>query len=271
MTQEFFEKLTEMSKKGEPFTIATVIKAEGSTSAKPGSKAIFNNNGKRIFGWVGGGCAENEVGQESINCILENKTSILPIDLDDEVLGAGMPCGGTLEVFIEPQFMKPELVLVGHGKVVELLVEFGSLMNMNITVDDPLANTDNFPKANNLRNTKDYEQMEFNTNSYVIVATQHKGDHFVLKQALKSEAPYIALIASKKRTELTLQYVLDIGISRELLHRVQAPAGLDLGGITPEEIALSVISQIVAVQRGGSGRPLMEVKGVRIPTEKVKQ
>ena len=112
MTREFLNKLAEMGKSDEPFSVATVIKIEGSASAKPGSKAIFDQNGKRIIGWVGGGCAESETSAEAINALVDGKTRIIEIDLDDEVLGAGMPCGGTMEVYIEQYLLKSELLII---------------------------------------------------------------------------------------------------------------------------------------------------------------
>ncbi|MFW9930872.1 MAG: XdhC family protein [Candidatus Thorarchaeota archaeon] len=265
MSKDFFKKVNELNENNKIFAIATVVKIEGSASAKPGAKAIIDDNGKMIQGWVGGGCAESTVSQEALNSFKDGKTRLVSLDLDDEVLGVGMPCGGTMEVYIEPFIPKPELIIFGHGRIVEALVELGYLLNFSVIVSNPLATKELFPKAEQIITDVDTEGLVIGPQTYVVVASQHKNDHFYLKKALESKAPYIALIASKKRTELTFSYVIEMGISPEELKRVRAPAGIDLGGIAPEEIALSVISEIVANRHGGSSRPLMEVKGPRIP------
>ncbi|HKZ40979.1 MAG TPA: XdhC family protein [Candidatus Hodarchaeales archaeon] len=265
MSKEFFEKTRELSLSGEPFAVATVIKVEGSASAKPGAKAIIDHNGGMVFGWVGGGCAESTVRQEALDSFKDGQTRVLSLDLNDEVLGVGMPCGGMMEIFVEPFLSRPELLIFGHGRVVESLASLAHSINFSVTVNSSIATKEKFPTADFLIDKTENEDIPIGTNTYVVIATQHKGDHFYLKKALASSSPYIALVASKKRTELTFSYVLEAGVSPEELKRVRAPAGLDLGGTEPEEIALSIISEIVASHRGGSGRPLTEVKGPVLP------
>jgi len=264
MSKEFFKKLNELSSENKPFAVATVIKIEGSASAKPGSKAIIDINGKLLLGWIGGGCAESTVQYEALESFKDGKTRIVSLDLDDEVLGIGMPCGGMMEVYIEPYLPKPELLIFGHGKIAETLSNLGHLMNFSVSVSSALASKELFPTADELFTETNLEDISIGADTFVVIATMHKGDHFSIKKALESKAPYIALIASKKRTELTFKYVLESGISLEELKRVRAPAGLDLGGNSPEEIALSIISEIIAIRKGGSSKPLMEVKGARI-------
>ena len=265
MNEELLEKLTEMQKAREPFVVATVIRVEGSTSAKPGAKAIIDKNGKTLIGWVGGGCAESAVSQEALACLEDEQTRIVPIDLDDEVLGVGMPCGGMMEVYVEPYLPKPELLIVGHGRIAESLAMLGKFLDFVVTVNDPLADKNTFPWADRLiTDDQDFSQLLVGPDTYVVIATQHKGDHFSIKKALQGKGAYIALVASKKRSALVLKYLLETGISQEELTKVQAPAGIDIGCITPEEIALSIISEIIARRRGGSGLPMMEIKGMRI-------
>ena len=259
MSKEFFEKLVELSRKEEPFAIATVVHIEGSSSAKPGSKAIIDVKEKLLFGWVGGGCAESTVRYEAAASIKDGTTRMITIDMTDEVLGVGMPCGGTMQVYIEPVLPKPKLLIIGHGRIAETLVAIGKMMNFSVTVNSPAATREAFPAANSVVN-QPVDQMQIDNNSYVVIATQHKQDHLSLKAALEGKAAYIALIASRKRANLVLDYVLDAHVPRAELSRVRTPAGIDIGAITPEEIALSIMSQIVAVLRGGSGRPLHEVK-----------
>ncbi|HYL98882.1 MAG TPA: XdhC family protein [Blastocatellia bacterium] len=265
MSTDYFAKLLEMNTKREPFAVATVIETEGSASARPGSKAIIDSKGITVFGWVGGGCAESAVCHAAVQSFEDAQTRILVIDLNDEVLGAGMPCGGMMKVFVEPVLPKPELVITGHGRIAQALAEIGRTMDFYITVSDPAANRETFPAADRIdQEGPGYGNLRFGPNSYVVIATQHKGDHLSMKQAVEGGSAYIALIASKKRAALVLDYLLATGVPRESLDRarVRTPAGLDIGASTPEEIALSIISEMVAVRRGGSGRPMMEVKAV---------
>jgi xanthine dehydrogenase accessory factor len=170
-----------------------------------------------------------------------------------------MPCGGKMDVFIEPVSPKPELLIVGHGRIAETLARLASLVNFRVTVNDPGANPEAFPSADRLvTRDLDLSQTPIGPGTYVVIATQHKGDHLWLQKALEKEAAYIALIASAHRARLVLDYLLAEGVPAEKVARVESPAGLDLGARIPEEIALSILSRIVALRRGGSGKPLMQ-------------
>lgn len=257
----------------EPFAIATVIETRGSTSARLSAKAIFDREGGVVSGWVGGGCAESTVAHAAIECIESGEPQTIDIDLDDEVLGAGMPCGGAMRVYVEPVLPQPVLWVLGHGRVAETLSQLGAMMGFEIVVDDPMADATRFPDAARiLTDDPDYAALTPAQNDFVVVATQHKGDHQSMQQVLRSKVRYIALIASRKRTGLVLDYLRAEGFDREALACVRAPAGLDLNARTPEEIALSVISEIVMERRGGSGMAASRVKAAAIqpvPTMKV--
>jgi xanthine dehydrogenase accessory factor len=165
--------------------------------------------------------------------------------MSDEVLGVGMPCGGTMDIFIEPVLPKPELLIVGHGRIAETLAVLGDLMGFSIIVNDPGAEAGSFPQAKRLV-TDDFDLTEtpIGTKTFVVIATQHKRDHLWLEKALQGNAAYIALIASR--------YLRAAGIGEDKIATVYAPAGLQLGASTPEEIALSVVSQMVTLRRGGN-------------------
>jgi xanthine dehydrogenase accessory factor len=261
MDKDFLGKVKELFEKGDPFALATVVKTEGSASAKPGSKAIIMSSGERLMGWVGGGCAESTVQKEALASMKDGKPRYLTLDLDDEVLGVGMPCGGTMDVYVEPILSKPELLLIGRGRIVETLSEIGKLLNFTITVRDPLATKENYPHADQIvTDDPEMKSIKIGKRTYVVIATQHKGDHQAMKRVMEEGAGYVALVSSKKRAGLVFDYLREEGISSDKLKEVRAPSGLDIGSETPEEIALSIMSEIVSVLRGGSGRPLMEVK-----------
>jgi len=259
MDRDFFDRVQELLQKGEPFAIATVVRTEGSSSAKAGSKAIILNNGERLMGWVGGGCAESTVQKEALASMKDGKTRYLTLDLDDEVLGVGMPCGGKMEVYVEPVLSKPDLLIIGRGRIAEALAEMGHLLNFAVTVRDPLASKEEFPHADHLV-TEDPElnTIKIGRETFCVITTQHKGDHFAMKRVLEKEAGYVALVASRKRSGLVFDYLREEGVSEEKLREVRAPAGLDIGAESPEEIALSILSEITFIRRGGSGKPLKD-------------
>lgn len=254
MNEAMLRLLAEYNAQRKPYAVATVVETIGSVSAKTGAKAVIDGEGRVVHGWVGGGCAESSTCSTALRCLDSGEPTVLEIDLDDEVLGVGMPCGGHMRVFVEPVNPKPRLWLLGHGRVAEVLCALGETMGLEVIVNDPGATAAQYPAAQRIvTDDLDYEQLEPVAEDYVVVATQHKGDHESMQRALASKARYIALIASRKRARLVLQYLRDLGIGEATLARVQAPAGLDLGARTPEEIALSIMAQIVMTRRGGSG------------------
>jgi xanthine dehydrogenase accessory factor len=254
-----YSKAAELAGQGKSFAIATVVRVEGSSSAKRGSKAIIDAQGKIVTGWVGGGCAESTVRNEALKCIELEKPELITLDMTDELLGVGMPCGGKMDIYIEPVLPQPELLIVGHGRIAEVLATIAHLMNFSVTVNDPGADRESFPATARLV-TEDFDLSEtpIGSRTSVVIATLHKQDHLWLQKALEGNAAYVALIASRHRSKLVLDYLLATGIAAEKVEKVWAPAGLDLGAATPEEIALSIVSQMVALRRGGDVKPLKE-------------
>ena len=249
-----YKLIQEAEAGGKPFAVATVVETFGSSSAKTGAKAVVDSDGIVIAGWVGGGCAESAVRQTAMECMASGETTVMDIDLNDEVLGAGMPCGGGMRVYVEPVMPEPKLWILGHGRIAECICIFGSMTGFQVIVDDPGADAKMYPWAGSvITDDKDYSLFRPATGDFVVVATQHKGDHISMKLALKSEVARIALVASSKRAALILDYLKEEGFGTEELKRISAPAGVDIGARTPEEIALSIISEIVMVRRGGTG------------------
>jgi len=246
-------KAAEFAAQRVPFAIATVVRVQGSSSARHGSKALIDAKGKIVMGWVGGGCAESAVRSQALKCISSEQPTLITLDMQDEVLGVGMPCGGLMDVYIEPVLPQPELVIAGHGRIAETLASLGHLMNFSVIIHDPQADRQNFPHAQRIID-KDFNvtQIVFGPRTYVVIATLHKNDHLWLQRALEGEAAYVALVASAHRSRLVLDYLLAEGTPAEKIERVWAPAGLDLGAATPEEIALSIMGQIVALRRGAT-------------------
>ena len=254
MKDEIFNAIAAQRHSGNPYALATVVETIGSVSAKTGSKAVIDHSGRIVAGWVGGGCAESATCEQALACIESGETAMMEVDLDDEILGAGMPCGGHMRVYVEPVLPRPTLWIMGHGRVAECLCSMGDMLGLDVVVNDPIVDRASYPGAARLvTDDPDYEALEPKAGDFVVIATQHKGDHESMKRALASEARYIALIASRKRSRLVFDYLREEGIEERELERVMAPSGLDLGARTPEEIALCVMSEIVLVRRGGTG------------------
>jgi xanthine dehydrogenase accessory factor len=263
MAKDIFDVVQDLRASRRPFALATVVETVGSVSAKTSAKAVIDEHGRVVAGWVGGGCAESSTCHAALQCMESGQTALLEVDLNDEVLGAGMPCGGHMRVYVEPVLPRPTLWIMGHGRVAECLCSMGEMLGLDVVVNDALVDRERYPGASRLvTDDLDYSTLVPIADDFVVVATQHKGDHLSIKRALASEAGYIALIASRKRSRLVLDHLRSDGVAGAEVGRVVAPAGLDLGARTPEEIALCVMSEIVLVRRGGSGKRMRDVPEV---------
>lgn len=252
----FVRQLEARIRAGEPVAVATVVRIHGSASAKPGAKAVIDAQGRTVFGWVGGGCAESRVREEACQAMQDGQPRVIELDLDDEVLGVGMPCGGSMEVYIEPVLPAPKLLVLGHGAIAETLVRMAKDLEFEVAVNDPLAQVERFPSADVLVDEDpDYAKLDCDANTHVVIATQHRGDYDALRAVLACEPAYVGLIASNKRSALVFERLREDGLDPSC---VRAPCGLDLGARTPQEIALSILSEIVQRRRGGSARGLGE-------------
>jgi xanthine dehydrogenase accessory factor len=253
MSLDLYAKAAELTSQGKAFVVATVVRVEGSSSARRGSKAIIDAHGKVVLGWVGGGCAESAVRHEALRCLELQQPLVITLDMTEEILGVGMPCGGKMDVYIEPVLPKPDFLIAGHGRIAEAIAAFAHLLGFRVLVNDPGADQSSFPQAEQvIAEDFDLRQTPIGPNTYVVIATQHKNDHLWLQKALQGEAAYVALIARHHRAKIVLGYLAAEGVPADRLARVFAPAGFDLGAVTPEEIALSIVSQIVALRRGAA-------------------
>ncbi|AEG00591.1 XshC-Cox1-family protein [Methylomonas methanica MC09] len=257
VTFKLLEQQLALQQTRQPYVLATVVEILGSSSAKPAAKALIDRSGQVITGWIGGGCAQSMVSQTALKCLQSGEPSVIDIDLTDEIFGAGMPCGGSMRVYVEPFLPKPQLWLMGHGRIVESLCEFAHRLGFAVIVNDPQAGVAEFPTADRvINNDSRYQQLQPQAGDYVVIATHHKGDYDALTQALNSGAGYIAMVASRKRAQLVLKRLRQEGFSDDMLVRVRAPAGLDIGAKLPEEIALSIVSEMILLRRGGQGGSL---------------
>ena len=252
---------------GQPFALATVVRAERPTSAKAGAKAIITADGA-LRGWVGGSCAQPTVIREALKALQDGQPRLVrlcpPEKLGREpqngVVEVALTCisGGTLEVYIEPHLPRPQLVVVSHLPIAEALVALGRGLGYTTAVLGLDVTPERFPQADLVLDRLDFARITLTPQTYVVVATHGNYDEEALEWALNLQAEYVALVASRKRAESVLQYLRETGLADERLNRLKYPAGLDIGASTPEEIALSILAEIVQLRRRNHELPIAD-------------
>jgi len=258
MQPDFHDQFQKLHERGNPFVIATVVRAEKPTSAKVGAKAIITDDGK-LSGWIGGSCAEPTVKREAKKALQDGQPCLIRLCPPEKmgqapqegVIEIALTCisGGTLEIYIEPQLAQPHLVVIGHLATAEALVSLGKGLGWRISLIGLEVTRERYPDADQLIDELDFSKVTITKSSHVVVASHGNYDEDMLVAALQSEAPYVALIASKKRASAILQYLNESNLTQAQIARLKYPAGLDFGAVTPEEIALSILAEIIQRRR----------------------
>jgi len=243
--QDLLALAADLRRRGEPFALATVVRCERPTSAKPGAKALIRTDG-RVSGWVGGACAEPVVTREALASLRDGQPRLVVLVGEggrdpartEGLVHYPMTChsGGTLEIYVEPFLPKALLVLVGHGPVIETLATLAESAGYGVATlpGDAIGAA--------LRG------LALGPDSSVVVATHGELDEDALAQVLATPAGYVSLVASRKRAASILATLHDRGVPQERLARLKAPAGLDIGAVSPEEIAVSILAEIIHVR-----------------------
>jgi xanthine dehydrogenase accessory factor len=254
MPTDFYDRVQTLRNNGNPFAIATVVRAEKPTSAKPGAKAIITEDGA-LTGWIGGSCAEPTVKREAKKALQDGQPRLIRLcppeklgqAAQEGVIEIPLTCisGGTLEIYIEPQLAQPHLVAIGHLATAEALVSLGKDLGWRISLMGLDVTRERFPDADHVFDHLEFSQLVITENTYIVVTSHGNYDEDMLVAALQSQAPYVALVASKTRANAILQYLREANLTEEQITRLKYPAGLDLGSITPEEIALSILAEII--------------------------
>jgi xanthine dehydrogenase accessory factor len=263
MFEDFLNKTQKLMADGESFAVATVVRCLPPTSGKPGDKAIITADGK-LWGWIGGGCAQPVVAKEALKALAEERPRLVRIsprpDAPEEgIVDYTMTChsGGALDIYIEPVLPKPRLVVLGRSPVAQTLARLGKTMGyaVSMIVEEapihPHATLSAEAMADiELIPARDYslERVKVTARTFLVVATQGEGDEEAVEQALKTEAGYVAFVASKTKAEKVFDYLKTRGAGAERIQRVKAPAGLDIGATSPEEIAVSILAEIIHVR-----------------------
>jgi xanthine dehydrogenase accessory factor len=238
------ERIGELARSGQTFALATVVWRQGPSSSKQGSRAIITAEGQ-IDGWIGGACAEPVVIREAKQVMADGHARLLLLGTSDQ-FGTAVPEGmtvvpiscqseGALEVYIEPVFPVPHLVVVGRSPMAHTLAELARALDW----------------STDLLSTQDFAVGHADERSMVVVATQGHGDEDMIERAVAMRPAYLGLVASRKRAEAVLGYLADRGVPKDQLDRVHAPAGLDLGRTSHEEMAVAILAQLVQLRASG--------------------
>ncbi|NJN19400.1 MAG: YHS domain-containing protein [Oscillochloris sp.] len=259
MFDDFYLKAAELQKNGQAFATATVVRAERPTSGKPGDKAIITADGT-MYGWIGGSCAQPTVVREAQQALADGASRLIRLSPDPQaqtprpgLRDVAMNCfsGGTLEIFIEPQQPRPRLLIVGNLPAARALAELGRAMNYQVVMIDPAHTSDahsDEPIITDLRRIPQLVSGE----AYAVVATHGQYDEPALEQLLQTPARYIGLVASRRRGDEVRTYLAGLGIEARALERLRAPAGLHIGARRGDEIALSIMAEIVQLRYAAS-------------------
>lgn len=248
MYGKIFQRINELVAKDETFAVVTIVRTEGSTPRKAGAKMIVFSDGN-TFGTIGGDCVESGAVAEAVEAIKEGKSRTFNVTLEEEELGGiGMKCGGMADVYIEVVKPTSKLLIIGGGNIGAQLAKLGQIVGFSITVIDPAVKQEDFPSdVEVIPETveKGVSITEITPQTYIVIATGHKYDEPALKAVINSNAAYIGIVGSKRKAAITYKNLIDEGIPEEKFKIVHTPVGLDIGAETPEEIAVSIIAEII--------------------------
>jgi xanthine dehydrogenase accessory factor len=249
---------------GEPFALATVVRTVAATAAKAGAKAVILPDGTISEGWIGGGCARAAVLKAARDALADGRSRLVSVQPPDQLEGRGnqpgeekegvrfaknmCPSQGTMDIFVEPVLPRPQVIICGSSPVAVAIADFAKRAGFAVTVCAPAAEQVAF--ADPERRIEGYALPVKEAGArYVIVSTQGRGDEAALLAALAVDADYIAFVGSRKKAEALKQILAGRGVHPEQLAKLKAPAGIDLGAITPDEIAVSIVAEIIAARR----------------------
>lgn len=266
MFDDFYSKAADLDRQGLPFASAVVVRAERPTSGKPGDKAIITADGT-LYGWIGGSCAQPSVVREALRAMHDGESRLIRLSPDpslqvprEGLLDVAMTCfsGGTLEVYIEPHQPRPQLMIIGGLPVARALAELSQAMHYRVVMVDPSHEGQPPGYADELLSDLGVAVSRITPQSFVVIATHGQYDELALEQILQAAPCYVGLVASQARAAAIRSQLIAQGIDSQRLQAVRAPAGIDIGARRGDEIALSIMAEIVAFRRGRERSSLAE-------------
>jgi xanthine dehydrogenase accessory factor len=253
---DIFEEITKLKREGKRGALATIVNVRGSIPSVVAAKMLVREDGS-ILGTVGGGCVESDVRKGAMEVMRTEKPKTFDFNLDQRPDDdTGLVCGGSLQVFIEPVVPSPVLYIFGGGHIGLNAHKVATLAGFETIVSDDrelYANRERFPDAHEIHAGEMDEVMSGlapGDRSYIVIVTRgHRHDMNVLRWALDTPAQYIGMIGSGRKVLAVFQQLEAQGVSRENFKRVFAPIGLDVGAVTPEEIAIAIVAELIAIRR----------------------
>lgn len=257
-----YSRLGELQASCQPVALCTVVRTSGSVPRRPGAKMLVHPDG-RIEGTIGGGEMESRVVAEALAALADGQPRTLEYALTDPKRGDPGICGGTVEVYVEPVQPEPTLLIVGAGHVGRALAQLAHFVGYRVLVSDDrpeMLTPDAIPQAQALFAgplAELPEQVDINPQTYIVLTTRNAEiDVKGLPSLLSSSAGYIGVIGSRRRWAEARKKMEAAGVPLAQLDRVHSPMGLELNAETPEEIALSILAEIVMLRRGGDGKAM---------------
>jgi xanthine dehydrogenase accessory factor len=253
---DIYEQIVQLRQQGRRGAVATIVNVRGSVPSFETAKMLIRDDGS-IVGTVGGGCVEAEVWQAAREVMENEKPRTITFNLNQNPkYDTGLVCGGTLDIFIEPVLPPALLYIFGAGHVALSLYRTARSADFDVRViddRDTYANRERFPEAKEVI-AEDFDQamarLSPNETSYIVIVTRgHRDDMRVLRWAVQTQARYIGMIGSKRKTITIFRELVKEGLPETLFERVHAPVGLDIGAITPEEIAVAITAELIATRR----------------------
>ena len=263
---EVMDLVAQMKSAEQAFALATVVRTVSVTAAKAGAKAIIRPDGTIVAGWIGGGCARGAVLKAAREALADGEPRMVSVQPEDMLAELGVkpgenregirfasnmcPSKGTMDIFVEPVLPHPSLLIFGASPVAMSLAAQARQLGYHVTLAAPAADRAGEPEAHVIIDGFELRYLN-DARRFVVVSTQGKGDEIALKQAIAVDAEYHAFVGSRRKMTALREKLVANGIAREAIDRVKAPAGLDLGAITPEEIAMSILAEVTVERRRG--------------------
>ncbi len=254
---DVYQEIVRIRERGESAALATIVRRLGSTPRKDAAKMLIREDGTTL-GSVGGGCVEAQVWQAACQVIRSGKAQLVRYELTEEdAENEGLVCGGTVEIFVEPIVPDPRLVILGAGHLGQAICRLAASVGFRVTVIDDretFANPERFPDAERILvrpMEKALDGMEIGPATYLLIVTRgHRFDQIATEQAVQTGACYVGLVGSRRKIKLIVESLLEKGHPPERFESLYAPIGIPIGSETPEEIAVSVVAELIAVRKG---------------------
>jgi xanthine dehydrogenase accessory factor len=257
---DLYEEIVALRRQGRRGALATIINVRGSIPSFNMAKMLMRDDGS-IVGTIGGGCVEAEVWQAAREVMEQEKPRTLTFNLNqDPKFDTGLVCGGTLEIYVEPVLPIPVLYLFGAGHIAYNVYKVAKVAGFDVIVVDDretYANRERFPEAREIIAAdfdETFPKIFPNETAYLVIVTRgHRDDMRILRWAVQTEARYIGMIGSKRKVITTYKELEKEGLSAHLFDKVMAPIGFEIGAVTPEEIAVSIVAEMIACKRNVQG------------------